>query len=145
GADFIKVYPSLPWHLQQVVADEAHRVGLPLVGHGLSPEEVTRHILLGFSSLEHSSSAAYEDILKFAAAAGTSIDPTLNVGNGALMRANEPQWEANWRVKEFVPEDARKNGGQGRGAGPGVTAEQLRNRARPMFERMMAARNSGVN
>ena len=45
-------------------ADEAHRVGLPLVGHGLSPEEVTRHILLGFSSLEHSSSA-YNDILAF--------------------------------------------------------------------------------
>jgi hypothetical protein len=61
------------------------------------------------------------------------------------MRASEPQWESNWRVKEFVPEDARKSGGQGRGAGPGVTADQLRNRARPMFERMMVARNAGVN
>ncbi len=110
GVDFIKVYPSLPWHLQQVVADEAHRVGLPLVGHGLSPEEVTRRILLGFSTLEHNSAAAYDDILKLAAAAGTAIDPTLNVGNGALMRANEPEWESSWRVQEFVPEEARRFG-----------------------------------
>ena len=145
GADFIKVYPSLPWHLQQVVAEEAHRVGLPLVGHGLSPEEVTRHILLGFSTLEHSSSAAYQDILAFAAAAGTSIDPTLNVGNGALMRANEPEWEASWRVREFVPEEARRSAGPGRGGGPGVTAEMLRTRARPGFDRLLTARKSGVN
>jgi imidazolonepropionase-like amidohydrolase len=145
GVDFIKVYPSLPWHLQQIVADEAHRVGLPLVGHGLSPEEVTRRILLGFSTLEHNSTAAYDDILKLAAAAGTAIDPTLNVGNGALMRANEPEWEANWRVQEFVPEDARRSAGPGRGGGPGVTAEQLRARARPGFDRMLTARKTGVN
>ena len=43
---------------------------LPLVGHGLSPEEVTRRILLGFSTLEHNSAAAYDDILKLAAATG---------------------------------------------------------------------------
>ena len=145
GVDFIKVYPSLPWHLQQVVADEAHRVGLPLVGHGLSPEEVTRRILMGFSTLEHSSAAAYEDILKLAAAAGTAIDPTLNVGNGALMRANEPEWESSWRVQEFVPEEARRSAGPGRGGGPGVTAEQLRARAGPGFARLVTARQSGVN
>jgi Tol biopolymer transport system component/imidazolonepropionase-like amidohydrolase len=145
GVDFIKVYPSLPWHLQQAVADEAHRVGLPLVGHGLSPEEVTRRILLGFSTLEHNSAAAYDDILKLAAAAGTVIDPTLNVGNGALMRANEPEWEASWRVQEFVPEEARRSAGPGRGGGPGVTAEQLRARARPGFDRMLTARKTGVN
>ncbi len=145
GVDFIKVYPSLPWHLQQVVADEAHRVGLPLVGHGLSPEEVTRRILLGFSTLEHNSAAAYDDILKLAAATGTAIDPTLNVGNGALMRANEPEWESSWRVREFVPEEARRSAGPGRGGGPGVTAEQLRGRARAGFERMLTARKTGVN
>ena len=145
GVDFIKVYPSLPWHLQQVVADEAHRVGLPLVGHGLSPEEVTRRILLGFSTLEHNSAAAYDDILKLAAAAGTAIDPTLNVGNGALMRANEPEWESSWRVQEFVPEEARRSAGPGRGGGPGVTAEQLRGRARAGFDRMLTARKTGVN
>jgi Tol biopolymer transport system component/imidazolonepropionase-like amidohydrolase len=145
GVDFIKVYPSLPWHLQQVVADEAHRVGLPLVGHGLSPEEVTRRILLGFSTLEHNSAAAYDDILKLASAAGTVIDPTLNVGNGALMRANEPEWESNWRVQEFVPDEARRSAGPGRGGGPGVTAEQLRARARPGFDRLLIARKTGVN
>jgi Tol biopolymer transport system component/imidazolonepropionase-like amidohydrolase len=145
GVDFIKVYPSLPWHLQQVVADEAHRVGLPLVGHGLSPEEVTRRILLGFSTLEHNLAAAYDDILKLAAAAGTAIDPTLNVGNGALMRANEPEWESSWRVQEFVPEEARRSAGPGRGGGPGVTAQQLRARAGPGFERLLIARKTGVN
>jgi Tol biopolymer transport system component/imidazolonepropionase-like amidohydrolase len=145
GVDFIKVYPSLPWHLQQVVADEAHRVGLPLVGHGLAPDEVLRHILLGFSSLEHSSSAAYDDILKLAAAAGTSIDPTLSVGGGGLMMANDPDWKSNWRVNEFVPEDMIKNAGNGRGAGAGQTREQLRAAAQPRFDRIMAARRDGVN
>jgi len=144
GVDFIKVYPSLPWHLQQVVADEAYRAGLPLVGHGLSPEEITRRIILGFSSLEHSSTA-YGDILKLAAAAGTSFDPTLNVGNGALMRASEPGWESSWRVREFVPEEARRTAGPGRGGGPGVTAEQLLARARPGFDRMLTAREAGVS
>lgn len=144
GVDFIKVYPSLPWHLQQMVADEAHRVGLPLVGHGTSPEEMTRRILLGFSTLEHNSAAAYDDILALAAAAGTAIEPTLNVGNGALMRANEPEWEKSWRVREFVPEEARRSAGPGRGGGPGVTAEQLHARARPGFDRMLAARKMGV-
>jgi imidazolonepropionase-like amidohydrolase len=145
GVDFIKVYPSLPWHLQQAVADEAHRVGLPLVGHGLSSEEVTRRILLGYSTLEHNAGAAYDDILKLAAAAGTTLDPTLNVGNGALMRANEPEWEKSWRVQEFVPEEARRSAGPGRGGGPGVTAEQLRGRARAGFDRMLTARKTGVN
>ena len=145
GVDFIKVYPSLPWYLQQVVADEAHRVGLPLVGHGLSPEEVTRRILLGFSTLEHNSALAYGDILTLAAAAGTAIDPTLNVGNGALMRANEPEWEKSWRVQEFVPEEARRSAGPGRGGGPGVTPEQLRARARPGFDNMLTARKIGVD
>jgi len=145
GVDFIKVYPSLPWHLQQVVAAEAYRVGLPLVGHGLGPEEVLRHILLGFSSLEHSSSAAYDDILKLAAAAGTTIDPTLSVGGGGLMMANDPEWKSNWRVKEFVPEDMIKNAGSGRGGGPGQTREQLRAAAQPRFDRIIEARRTGVN
>ena len=83
--------------------------------------------------------------MKLSAAAGTAIDPTLNVGNGALMRANEPEWESSWRVREFVPEEARRSGGGGRGAGPGVTAEQLRARARPAFDCLVTARQAGVS
>ena len=61
------------------------------------------------------------------------------------MRANQPEWEKSWRVQEFVPEEARRSAGPGRGGGPGVTAEQLRARARPGFDRMLAARKIGVN
>jgi imidazolonepropionase-like amidohydrolase len=60
------------------------------------------------------------------------------------MRANEPGWESSWRVQEFVPEEARRSAGPGRGGGPGVTAEQLRVRARPTFDRLVTARNAGV-
>ena len=61
------------------------------------------------------------------------------------MRANEPEWESSWRVQEFVPEEARRSAGPGRGGGPGVTAEQLRGRARASFDRMLTARKTGVN
>src|SRR5262249_11686333 len=56
GAQFIKVYPSLPWPLQRAVAEEARRVGLPVVGHGLSIEEIVKGVTLGYAGLEHEAS-----------------------------------------------------------------------------------------
>ena len=53
GAQFIKAYSTLPWPLHRVVADEARRQGLPVVGHGMSLEEVTKSVTLGYITLEH--------------------------------------------------------------------------------------------
>jgi Tol biopolymer transport system component/imidazolonepropionase-like amidohydrolase len=152
GAHFVKVYPSLPWHLQQVVADEAHRNGLPIVGHGLSPEEITRRVIAGSTSVEHGNAVtgAYADIHGMLAAAGTVADLTLSVGGGALMRASDPDWQTNWRVLAYVPDDARRAGARA-GNGPGQppppgpqTREQLLQASRTRFDRILAAGGVGV-
>lgn len=150
GADFVKVYPSLPWHLQQAMADEAHRVALPIVGHGLSLEETTRRILWGATSLEHGGSIlnTYGDVHALLAASGAAADLTLSVGGGSLMRASDPDWRGNWRVTEFVPEEARRAGQGGGGpnalGAPDQTREQLLQLFRPRFQKLMNARGLGV-
>lgn len=151
GAHFVKIYPSLPWHLQQVVVDEAHRNGLPIVGHGLSPEEITRRVIAGSTSIEHGNAVtgAYTDIHKLLAASGTTADLTLSVGGGALMRASDPEWQTNWRVVEYVPEEARRAGARAGGPGqPAPAAQQTREELLPAsrgrFERIMVASRLGV-
>jgi len=150
GADFVKVYPSLPWHLQQAMADEAHRLGMPIVGHGLAVDEITKRVIWGTSSLEHGGAVlnTYEDVHRLLAAAGTAADLTLSVGGGSLMRASDPGWIANPRVVEFVPEEARRAGQGGGGPNPLGRADQPREELlelfRPRFERLMRARDRGV-
>jgi imidazolonepropionase-like amidohydrolase len=105
GASFIKVYPSLPWSLQRIVADEARRVELPVVGHGISHEEIIKGITLGFFSLEHApSSPNFDDVLQMLAAAGTHWDPTLVVmdGNSLLLR-DEPEKLTDSKFKTYTP------------------------------------------
>jgi len=151
GADFVKVYPSLPWRLQDAMADEARRNGLPIVGHGLSLEELTKRVVWGSQSVEHSSSVfgSYDDVYRLLAAAGTRADLTLSVGGGTLMRASDPAWRESWRVLEFVPEEARPPG-QGAGGPMALgradqTRPELLELFKPRFERMAAARKDGVS
>ena len=79
GAPFIKVYYSLPWPLQRVLEEEARRLGLPVVGHGTSAEEITKGVTLGYATLEHSNltNRLYDDVLQMLGAAGTRWVPTL--------------------------------------------------------------------
>ena len=44
GASFIKLYYALPWPLHRAAADEARQLGLPVVAHGIRPEEVGRAV-----------------------------------------------------------------------------------------------------
>ena len=90
GASFIKVYPSLSWRLTGSVADEAQRLGLPVVGHGTSVEEIIKGVTLGFFSLEHAT-AVFDDVLQLLAASGTRWDPTVAVmGGDSLLLRDEP-------------------------------------------------------
>ena len=72
GASFITVYPSLSWPLKRAVAAEAHKLGLPVVGHGTSPEEIVK-CSSRISSLEHTTelNRPFDDVLQMLAAAGT--------------------------------------------------------------------------
>jgi imidazolonepropionase-like amidohydrolase/Tol biopolymer transport system component len=103
GADFIKVYDSLPWNIKSAIAEEAHRQGLPLVGHGLSGEQITRSVILGFTTLEHNG-PSNDDIRKLLAASGVKVDPTLTVfmGSRIPLAGDAPAVDAKFRT--YVPE-----------------------------------------
>lgn len=102
GADFIKAYDSLPWFIKSTIADEAHRQGLPIVGHGLSGEEITRSVILGFSTLEHNG-PSNDDLRKMLAASGVKVDPTLTVfmGSRIPLAGDAPAVDAKFR--KYVP------------------------------------------
>lgn len=104
GAAFVKVYASLPWFLKTEVAAEAHRQGMPVVGHGLSLEEIVRSVNFGIASLEHGG-PNNDDIVKLLAAAGTRLDPTPTVfGAGTtLMLADSTNLDERFRT--FTPAD----------------------------------------
>ncbi len=81
GAHHIKVYNTTSWPLMRAVAQEARRLGLPVVGHGTNVQEITKSGPAGCTSLEHAMgpSRAYDDVLQMLAAAGTRWDPTLGI------------------------------------------------------------------
>jgi Tol biopolymer transport system component/imidazolonepropionase-like amidohydrolase len=103
GADFIKAYDSLPWYIKTTIAEEARRQGLPVVGHGLSGEEITRSVILGFTTLEHNG-PSNDDMRKLLAASGVQVDPTLTVfmGSRIPLAGDAPAVDAKFRT--YVPE-----------------------------------------
>jgi imidazolonepropionase-like amidohydrolase len=114
GADFIKVYDSLPWSIRSAIADEAHKQGLPLVGHGLSGEQITRSVILGFSTLEHNG-PSNDDIRKLVVASDVRVDPTLTIFMGARIPLAGDAPGVDRKFRTYVPE------GSLRAARPGGT------------------------
>jgi imidazolonepropionase-like amidohydrolase len=76
GVHFIKTHTCLSWPLHRALADEARRVGLPVMEHGNWHEWLLRSVTLGSSFVEHFD-AFYDDVLQLLAAAGTGWSPTL--------------------------------------------------------------------
>ncbi|MEE9533605.1 MAG: amidohydrolase family protein, partial [Acidimicrobiia bacterium] len=106
GAHFIKAYTDLPWPLHRAVAEEARRLGLPVVGHGSNVKGITKSVTLGYAVLEHTPwNRPYDDVLQMLALAGTRWDPTLAVrwGNALLLR-DEPERLADGKFRAFTPE-----------------------------------------
>lgn len=113
GASFIKVYASLPWFVKSEVAAEANKQSLPVVGHGLSLEEITRSINFGITSLEHGG-PNNDDIVKMMAYAGTYFDPTPGIfGAGTTLKLSDPA-TLDEKFKTFTPEDEIKAARPGR-------------------------------
>jgi Tol biopolymer transport system component/imidazolonepropionase-like amidohydrolase len=108
GAGFIKVYPTLPWPLQRAVADEARRLGLPVVAHGMFMEEITKGVRSGYFSLEHGSSEqVYDDVIQMLSLSGTRWDPTLAVdGADALLLRDEPEKLSDPKFRAVTREQA---------------------------------------
>jgi imidazolonepropionase-like amidohydrolase/Tol biopolymer transport system component len=144
GAQFIKVYPSLPWPLQRAVAEEARRVGLPVVGHGLSTEEIVKGVTLGYYGLEHEASGLGDDLLRLLAAAGTRWDPTLAImgGHSLLLRA-EPDRLNDPIFRTFVPEQTVRDA-QGGGLFGRMPEAALRAAWKARLASVRAAHDRGV-
>ena len=113
GADFIKVYASLPWYLKSEVAAEAARQNMPIVGHGIALDEITRSINFGIQSIEHSGPNG-NDILQMMKNAGTYLDPTptiFSAGNTAKLADSST---LDKKFTTFIPEPEIKAAGFGR-------------------------------
>jgi len=143
-ADFIKVYPSLPWHLQAVVADEAQRSGMPLVGHAISFEEMLRHAVQGYASVEHTTDVMHDDARKLMAATGTRWIATLTCEGGSeLFMHEQPERLSTDLVRTFVPADKIRTAlGGGRLAY--LPREMQRTNMKSSFARVSAAYRDGV-
>ncbi len=113
GVSFIKVHPPISWPLQRVVADEARALGLPVVGHGVTLEEMIKSVTLGYSSLEHGPNAGvFEDVLQLFAAVGTRMTPTLNINWGSTLRLRfDREQFAAPKLRAFIPEWWQITGG----------------------------------
>jgi imidazolonepropionase-like amidohydrolase len=107
GAQFIKVYSTLPWPLRAAAVEEARLQGLPVVAHGTNIGEIVRGVNAGYISLEHTalSSRFYDDVHDLLAAAGTRWTPTLAVrGGNALLFRFEPERLTDSKLRAFFPE-----------------------------------------
>jgi imidazolonepropionase-like amidohydrolase/Tol biopolymer transport system component len=110
GADYIKVYLTVPWHLQNIMADEAQRLGMPLLGHAISFDEMVRHALQGYATVEHTTGVMHGDGRRLLAASGTRWVGTLTCEGGSeiFMRENPPVHMASELVRAYVPSEKIK-------------------------------------
>ncbi|MBS1683044.1 MAG: PD40 domain-containing protein [Bacteroidetes bacterium] len=121
GASFIKVYASLPWFIKSEVAAEANRQGMPVVGHGISLEEIVRSINFGITSLEHGG-PNNDDIVKLMVAADTWLDPTPGIfGAGSTLKLGDST-NLDKKFRTFVPEEELKAARPGRTPSAGQLA-----------------------
>jgi imidazolonepropionase-like amidohydrolase len=110
GADYIKVYLTVPWHLQSVMAEEAQRLGMPLIGHAISFSEMVRHALQGYLSVEHTTGVMHDDGRKILQTSGTRWVGTLTCEGGSeiFIREDPSVHMDSELVREFIPEDKMK-------------------------------------
>lgn len=131
GVHFLKIYASLSWQLKRAVAEEARRQGLPVVGHGMSVEEITKSVTLGYASLEHGpwGGRFYDDVLQMLAVAGTRWDPTLGISGGnSFLLHDDPERLADAKLRAFAPASDIQEGSRcpTHNALRGVWVEELR-------------------
>jgi Tol biopolymer transport system component/imidazolonepropionase-like amidohydrolase len=103
GVHFIKTHPCLSWSLHRALADEARRVGLPVMEHGNLHEWLLRSVTVGSSFVEHFD-WLYDDVLQLLTAAGVGWSPTLtlDLADVALL---EPERSTDQKLRAFAIEE----------------------------------------
>jgi len=109
GAQLIKAYASLPMSLHRVAADEARRLGLPVMAHGGDVKEATRDVMLGYGFIEHLPmySQFHDDLQQLMAQAGSYWTPTLSImgGTAPLAMPEEELNTARGRLLQFFQQN----------------------------------------
>jgi imidazolonepropionase-like amidohydrolase len=100
GVSFIKTHPCLSWSLHRALADEARRLGLPVMEHGNVHDWLLRSVTLGSRFVEHFDSH-YDDVLQLLAAAGIGWSPTLTLSLADLALL-EQERSANPKLQAFA-------------------------------------------
>ncbi|HKS21291.1 MAG TPA: subclass B3 metallo-beta-lactamase [Thermoanaerobaculia bacterium] len=136
GVDVVKIYSSMPPELTAVAIDEAHRRGLPIIGH-LQRTTWTEAARLGIDGVEHAApwsrayvkasdreampnsmfgrvywlehldDAAIDEMIAEIAKHHVVVDPTLMATMQTKFWGNDPRWTENPDL-QFVPESVRK-------------------------------------
>jgi Tol biopolymer transport system component/imidazolonepropionase-like amidohydrolase len=111
GADSIKLYSvaiSLAWPLECALAEEAHRLGLPVVASADSIEEMTKGVTLGCSLLEYGNAdQANDDVIQMLSQSGTRWVPVMTLsGAAALLLREEPEKLLDPKLRSVITEQS---------------------------------------
>jgi Tol biopolymer transport system component/imidazolonepropionase-like amidohydrolase len=111
GADSIKLYSvaiSLAWPLERALADEAHRLGLPVAAAVADVEEITKGVILGYFLLEYGGAEqAYDDVVQMLSQSGTRWVPVMALsGSDALLLRDEPEKLSDPKLRSLITEQA---------------------------------------
>ncbi|HEY6139466.1 MAG TPA: amidohydrolase family protein, partial [Thermoanaerobaculia bacterium] len=136
GVDVVKIYSSMPPELAAAAIDEAHRRGLPVIGH-LGRTTWTEAARLGIDGVEHAApwspayvkageraampnsmfgrvywlehldGAAIDEMIAELVAHRVVVDPTLMATMQTKFWGNDPRWTQNPDL-QYVPESVRK-------------------------------------
>ncbi len=88
GASHVKLHYTLPWTLAAAAAEEALQLGLPVVRHADTAEDIVRTVVLGGHPTHLT--GQHEDLLRLLARAGSRVDLTLQTsGSTAARRAHD--------------------------------------------------------
>lgn len=106
GAHYIKLYRDLPWRLQRAVAEETHKLDMPLALHIETVEAVIKSVRLGYSSIEHNRcmNRFHDDVFQMLALSRTRWTPTIGlVGGFFLLLHDEPERLSDDKLMTFTP------------------------------------------
>lgn len=106
GSVAIRPYATLNWEQQTAVAEEAHRLQVPVIGHATTLERVLKGVIRGYETVEHLGwgERYYGDVAQLLAATGTAWMPTFGImGGAALLMREQPGRAAHGKLRNWTP------------------------------------------
>lgn len=112
--DMIKSYVRLPDEFQQILIEEAHKMGIPLSSHEISPavqngmdsvEHISATSRRGYSPKFSYAGKSYGDVINIISGSGLFITPTATLDGGYHSYIQElPEYVSNIKYRTFLDE-----------------------------------------